>query len=169
MSVYLSRWWDFIFDEPREAGAEGGVWPSIVGTVVLTMIMTVIAVPFGVLAAFVFARICPPRPAGFFDSYCHQQPGWGPIHCVWRIWAWFLLLHGWRLDRLWCRRSCLAAWLLVVRSADSCGAHHVCRLRNLHASAAKTCLNRQGAGWMDVVHGSWLDRGRPLDVCVDLS
>ena len=49
--IYLSRWWDFIFEDPREAGAEGGVWPSIVGTVVLTMIMTVIAVPFGVLAA----------------------------------------------------------------------------------------------------------------------
>ena len=51
LGVYLSRWWEFLFDEPREANSEGGVWPAIFGTVLMTMIMTVFVVPFGVLAA----------------------------------------------------------------------------------------------------------------------
>ncbi len=49
--VYLSRWWEFLFDEPREANSEGGVWPAIFGTVVMTVGMSLAVVPFGVLAA----------------------------------------------------------------------------------------------------------------------
>ena len=49
--VYLSRWWEFLTDEPREANSEGGVFPAICGTVVMTLLMTVAVVPFGVLAA----------------------------------------------------------------------------------------------------------------------
>lgn len=49
--VYTSRWYEFIFDEPREANSEGGVWPAIVGTVMMTVLMAFLAVPFGVLAA----------------------------------------------------------------------------------------------------------------------
>jgi phosphate transport system permease protein len=49
--VYLSRWWEFLADEPREANSEGGVFPAIFGTVAMTLIMSVAVVPFGVLAA----------------------------------------------------------------------------------------------------------------------
>ncbi|MFW6058652.1 MAG: phosphate ABC transporter permease PstA [Phycisphaeraceae bacterium] len=49
--VYLSRWWEFLSDDPREANSEGGVFPAIFGTVVMTMIMSLVVVPFGVLAA----------------------------------------------------------------------------------------------------------------------
>ena len=49
--VYLSRWWEFLSDDPREANSEGGVFPAIWGTVVMTMLMTVAVVPLGVLAA----------------------------------------------------------------------------------------------------------------------
>ena len=49
--VYLSRWGEFLADEPREANSEGGVWPAIFGTVVMTLVMSVAVVPFGVLAA----------------------------------------------------------------------------------------------------------------------
>ncbi|MFO7652553.1 MAG: phosphate ABC transporter permease PstA [Candidatus Krumholzibacteriia bacterium] len=49
--VYLSRWWEFLSDEPREANSEGGVFPAIFGTVVMTLIMSLLVVPFGVLAA----------------------------------------------------------------------------------------------------------------------
>ena len=49
--VYLSRWGEFLFDDPRDANQEGGVWPAIVGTVLLTFIMIVFAVPIGVIAA----------------------------------------------------------------------------------------------------------------------
>jgi phosphate transport system permease protein len=49
--IYLSRWWEYLTDDPREANSEGGVWPAIFGTVVMTLIMCILVVPFGVLAA----------------------------------------------------------------------------------------------------------------------
>jgi len=49
--IYLSRWGEYLFDDPREANMEGGVWPAIVGTVLMTMIMVVLVVPIGVIAA----------------------------------------------------------------------------------------------------------------------
>jgi ABC-type phosphate transport system permease subunit len=51
LGVYLSRWAEFLFDEPREANSEGGVFPAIWGTVAMTLIMSLAVVPFGVLAA----------------------------------------------------------------------------------------------------------------------
>ncbi len=51
LSLYASRWGEFVRDEPREANSEGGVFPAIFGTVVMTLVMTVLVVPFGVLAA----------------------------------------------------------------------------------------------------------------------
>jgi len=51
VGVYLSRWWEFLSAEPREANSEGGVLPAIFGTVAMTLIMSIIVVPFGVLAA----------------------------------------------------------------------------------------------------------------------
>ncbi|HEV3024510.1 MAG TPA: hypothetical protein VGX76_18670, partial [Pirellulales bacterium] len=51
LGTYLSRWWEFLADEPREANSEGGVFPAIFGTVVMTLVMTLAVVPFGVLAA----------------------------------------------------------------------------------------------------------------------
>ncbi|MBI1311485.1 phosphate ABC transporter permease PstA [bacterium] len=49
--IYLSRWREFLFDNPREANSEGGVYPAIFGTVVMTLLMSIAVVPFGVLAA----------------------------------------------------------------------------------------------------------------------
>lgn len=49
--VYLSRWWEFLTDEPREANTEGGVLPAIFGTVMMTLIMSLVVAPFGVIAA----------------------------------------------------------------------------------------------------------------------
>lgn len=51
LGVYLSRWQEFLTDEPREANSEGGVYPAIFGTVLMTLVMTLAVVPFGVLAA----------------------------------------------------------------------------------------------------------------------
>lgn len=51
LGVYLSRWWEYLSDEPREANSEGGVFPAIFGTVVMTLLMSLLVVPFGVLAA----------------------------------------------------------------------------------------------------------------------
>ncbi len=51
VGVYLSRWWEFLSAAPREANSAGGVFPAIFGTVAMTIIMSVLVVPFGVLAA----------------------------------------------------------------------------------------------------------------------
>ena len=49
--IYLDRWGEFLTDEPREANSEGGVFPAIFGTVVMTLVMSIAVVPFGVMAA----------------------------------------------------------------------------------------------------------------------
>jgi ABC-type phosphate transport system permease subunit len=51
LSVYLSRWTEFLRDDPREANSEGGVFPAIWGTIAMTLLMALVVVPFGVLAA----------------------------------------------------------------------------------------------------------------------
>jgi phosphate transport system permease protein len=51
LSVYFSRWWEFLTADPRESNTEGGIFPAIWGTVAMTLIMSVLVVPFGVLAA----------------------------------------------------------------------------------------------------------------------
>ncbi len=51
LAIYVSRWHEFLTAEPREANSEGGVYPAIFGTVVMTLIMSLLVVPFGVLAA----------------------------------------------------------------------------------------------------------------------
>ncbi len=43
--------WEFLTDFPREGMTEGGIFPAIVGTALMTLIMTVAAVPFGVVTA----------------------------------------------------------------------------------------------------------------------
>jgi len=48
--VYVSRWLEFLTDEPREANQEGGVLPAIFGTVMMTLIMSLAVAPFGVIA-----------------------------------------------------------------------------------------------------------------------
>lgn len=51
LGIYFDRWLEFLRDDPREANSEGGVFPAIFGTVVMTLIMSICVVPFGVLAA----------------------------------------------------------------------------------------------------------------------
>lgn len=49
--IYFQRIWEFLSDEPREANSEGGVFPAIFGTVMMTLLMSLAVVPLGVLAA----------------------------------------------------------------------------------------------------------------------
>tara|TARA_R110002126_G_scaffold83146_5_gene203241 strand:- start:3658 stop:5313 length:1656 start_codon:yes stop_codon:yes gene_type:complete len=69
LGVYASRWSEFLFDEPRKANSQGGVWPALFGTVVMTLIMTLLVVPFGVLAAL----------------YLHEYAKQGPLTSLVRI------------------------------------------------------------------------------------
>ncbi|MCQ2028079.1 phosphate ABC transporter permease PstA [Pseudomonas zhaodongensis] len=51
MGFYFAKVWEFVSDEPREANTEGGIFPAIFGTVLMTIIMAIIVTPFGVIAA----------------------------------------------------------------------------------------------------------------------
>ncbi|WP_417661105.1 phosphate ABC transporter permease PstA [Pseudomonas sp.] len=51
LGFYFAKMWEFVSEDPREANTEGGIFPAIFGTVMMTLIMAVIVTPFGVLAA----------------------------------------------------------------------------------------------------------------------
>ncbi|MDF1825234.1 MAG: phosphate ABC transporter permease PstA [Verrucomicrobiales bacterium] len=48
---FFKRVGSFVKEDPREANTEGGIFPAIFGTFVMTLLMSVAVVPFGVLAA----------------------------------------------------------------------------------------------------------------------
>lgn len=48
---YAAKAAEFATDEPREANTEGGVFPAIFGTVLMVIVMSIVATPFGVIAA----------------------------------------------------------------------------------------------------------------------
>jgi phosphate transport system permease protein len=49
--VTLENLWAFMVENPREANTEGGIFPAIFGTFVMTILMSVAVTPFGVVAA----------------------------------------------------------------------------------------------------------------------
>ncbi len=49
--IYLSRIWDFLSEYPAESNTAGGIMPAIFGTAVLVFVMTIMVLPFGVIAA----------------------------------------------------------------------------------------------------------------------
>jgi len=49
--IYLSRLWEFLWDDPRESNTEGGIFPAIFGTVMMVLIMSILVVPLGVVAS----------------------------------------------------------------------------------------------------------------------
>ena len=51
LGLFLHNVWVFLSEEPREANTEGGVFPAIFGTFVMTLLMSLAVTPFGVLAA----------------------------------------------------------------------------------------------------------------------
>jgi phosphate transport system permease protein len=69
VGVYLSRWGEFLADDPREANSAGGVFPAIWGTVAMTLIMALFVAPFGVLAAL----------------YLREYAGRGPVTTAVRV------------------------------------------------------------------------------------
>ena len=51
LGLFWHHVWVFLSEEPREANTEGGVFPAIFGTFVMTLLMSLAVTPFGVLAA----------------------------------------------------------------------------------------------------------------------
>lgn len=70
VGVYFSRWREFIFDEPRMANTEGGIFPVIMGTVILTVLLSVVVVPLGVIAALYIREYAKQGPLISFVRIC---------------------------------------------------------------------------------------------------
>ena len=51
LGVYGARLWEFFSGNPRESNTEGGIFPAIFGTVMMVILMSIVVVPLGVLAA----------------------------------------------------------------------------------------------------------------------
>ena len=51
LAFFFGRMGRFVSEEPREANTEGGVFPAVFGTLVMTLCMSLMVTPFGVLAA----------------------------------------------------------------------------------------------------------------------
>lgn len=49
--LFVERWIEFLFGSPRRNGLGGGVFPAIWGTIVMTILMSIMVMPFGVIAA----------------------------------------------------------------------------------------------------------------------
>jgi phosphate transport system permease protein len=58
--TYVARWWEFVSSNPRDGNMEGGVFPCIWGTVAMTLFMSVLVTPFGVLAALYLREYAKP-------------------------------------------------------------------------------------------------------------
>ncbi|MFT7517490.1 MAG: phosphate ABC transporter permease subunit PstA [Myxococcota bacterium] len=51
LGSWFKSTWTFLVSDPREANTEGGIYPALVGTALMVLLMTLIVVPFGVMAA----------------------------------------------------------------------------------------------------------------------
>jgi len=51
LGVYSGRLSEFVSANPRESNTEGGIFPAIFGTVMMVILMSIVVVPLGVLAA----------------------------------------------------------------------------------------------------------------------
>lgn len=53
---------EFIFDFPRKGMTEGGIFPAVVGTVFITLVTTLFAIPFGIAAAIYLSEYAVDSP-----------------------------------------------------------------------------------------------------------
>lgn len=51
LQLFGTNIWRFLSEDPREANTEGGVFPAIFGTFCMTVLMSALVTPFGVIAA----------------------------------------------------------------------------------------------------------------------
>ena len=53
--------WEFLTQAPREGMMEGGIFPAIVGTVLMTLLMSIMAVPLGTVTAIYLSEYAKPN------------------------------------------------------------------------------------------------------------
>ena len=59
---YGESLWLFLSEPPREANTEGGVYPAILGTVMMVLLMSMLVTPLGVMAAVYLHEYARPGP-----------------------------------------------------------------------------------------------------------
>jgi phosphate transport system permease protein len=62
IAFYIRHFFKFLLDDPRESNTEGGIFPAIVGTAAMVILMSVAVVPFGVLTAFYLSEYAKQGP-----------------------------------------------------------------------------------------------------------
>ena len=62
IGLYLSKIWELFFGEPRESNTEGGLFPALVGTIMLIFTMSIFSFPLGVMAAVYLKEYAKPGP-----------------------------------------------------------------------------------------------------------
>lgn len=69
IGFYFSKMYAFVSEDPREANTEGGIFPAIFGTVMMVILMSIMVMPLGVMAAI----------------YMREYAGQGPLIRIIRI------------------------------------------------------------------------------------
>lgn len=59
---YTTGAWSYLWAPPRDGNRHGGVYPAIFGTAVMVILMSIVVMPFGVLAAFYLREYGRPGP-----------------------------------------------------------------------------------------------------------
>jgi len=59
---YAAKVWELLWDDPREANQDGGVFPAIMGTVLLVFLMAITCFPLGVLAGIYLGEYAKEAP-----------------------------------------------------------------------------------------------------------
>ncbi len=77
--------WEFLTSPPREGMMAGGVYPAIFGTVFLVLLMTVAAVPVGVITAIYLNEYAPPVTAAQVRSKLARARGIEWLAEFWRL------------------------------------------------------------------------------------
>ena len=101
LGTYCHNLWSFLSDDPREANTEGGIFPAIFGTVMMTMLMAIIVTPFGVLAAVYLREYAKQNTLTRIIRIAVNNPAGGPaiVYGVFGL-GFFVYVLGGSLDRL---------------------------------------------------------------------
>src|SRR5258708_7076462 len=60
---YKNFTWEFLTQEPTEGMTAGGIYPAIIGTVFMTLLMSIMAVPLGTVTAIYLSEYAKPTSA----------------------------------------------------------------------------------------------------------
>ncbi|RMG46751.1 MAG: phosphate ABC transporter, permease protein PstA [Acidobacteria bacterium] len=82
--------WEFLTSPPREGMMAGGIYPAIFGTVFLVLLMTIAAVPIGVITAIYLNEYAPRVTAAQVKSRLARARGREWLIEFWRLWQVYL-------------------------------------------------------------------------------